>query len=183
MDSIYESSVCDKLALLKFEKKSIVDEDANLYIYDLNYYESGLNEIEQIEVGERKIGSILIKRDYVTTSGADPYMFAFHTNIVDESLFPEDHKATIAIVHGFGENSDIHLESAMQYALNGFDIHLIDLRGYGYSGGYRMQGNRIHDYHHEVSALLRQVNPKIPLFLYAHSMGGLTVVSYLLNNP
>lgn len=112
-NSVYVSSESDKLALRKFERQKPIDEDANLHIYDLNYYESGLNELEQIEDGERKIGNITIKRQYVTTSGGDSYMFAFHTHIMDTSYFPEDLKATIAIVHGFGENSDIHIESAL----------------------------------------------------------------------
>ena len=42
--------------------------------------------------------------------------------------------------------------------------------------------NRIHDLHFDVSTLLKQVNPKLPLFIYGHSMGGLTLASYLLNN-
>jgi alpha-beta hydrolase superfamily lysophospholipase len=81
-------------------------------------------------------------------------MFTFHTSVIDTS-FPSDQiRASIAIVHGFAECSDIHLESAIQYALNGFDVHLIDLRGYGLGGGFRMVNNRIHDYHYDVTALL-----------------------------
>lgn len=81
-------------------------------------------------------------------------MFTFHTNVIDTSIPSDQIRASIAIVHGFAECSDIHLESAIQYALNGFDVHLIDLRGYGLGGGYRMVNNRIHDYHYDVSALL-----------------------------
>lgn len=65
-------------------------------------------------------------------------MVAYHTQLRDTSIPDEQLRATIAIVHGFAENSDIHLESALQYALNGFEVHLIDLRGYGLSGGFRM---------------------------------------------
>lgn len=61
-------------------------------------------------------------------------------------------------------------------------MHLIDLRGYGLSGGFRMVNNRVHDYHYDVTALLSQCDPNLPLFLYGHSMGGLTVTTYLLNN-
>ena len=93
------------------------------------------------------------------------------------------HRGTIAIVHGYGECSDIHLESAVQFSLNGFDVHLIDLRGYGSSGGFRMTCSRIHDYHYDVTALLQQCSADLPLYLYGHSMGGLTIFSYLLNNP
>jgi len=42
--------------------------------------------------------------------------------------------------------------------------------------------NRIHDFHFDVTTLLKQANPKLPLFIYGHSMGGLTVTTYLLNN-
>jgi alpha-beta hydrolase superfamily lysophospholipase len=42
--------------------------------------------------------------------------------------------------------------------------------------------NRIHDFHYDVTALLRQCDPNLPLFIYGHSMGGLTVTTYLLNN-
>jgi alpha-beta hydrolase superfamily lysophospholipase len=115
--------------------------------------------------------------------GNDPFMFTLHTSLRDSTYFDEDLKATFAIVHGYGENSDIFLETALQYALNGFDVHLIDLRGYGLSGSARMSRHRVHDYHHDVSVLLQMVNPKLPLFIYGHSMGGLTILTYLMNNP
>ena len=110
-------------------------------------------------------------------------MYLMHTHIRDTSLFDEDIKATLCIVHGFGECSDIFLEPAMTYAMNGLDVHLIDLRGFGYSAGTRCGGNKILDYHHDVTTLLKTVNPTLPLFLYGHSMGGLTLITYLLNNP
>ena len=40
-------------------------------------------------------------------------MFTYHTNIRDLSIKDSDIKATMAIVHGYGENSDIFLESAI----------------------------------------------------------------------
>lgn len=82
-------------------------------------------------------------------------MFALHTNVKDTSYFDEDLKASIAIVHGFGENSDVFLESAIIYALNGLDVHLIDLRGYGFTAGSRMMQHKISDYQYEVTALLK----------------------------
>jgi len=87
------------------------------------------------------------------------------------------------IIHGFGENSDLFLESALNYAINGLDVHLIDLTGYGYSSGIRMACNTIDIFQEDLSFLLELVNPNLPLFLYGHSMGGLTVASFLTNNP
>jgi len=46
-----------------------------------------------------------------------------------------------------------------------------------------MAGNKLSDLHYDVIALLKQVQPHLPLFLYGHSMGGLTVFSFLVNNP
>ena len=46
-----------------------------------------------------------------------------------------------------------------------------------------MAGWKISELHYDFTALLKQVNPNLPLFVYAHSMGGLTVTSFLVNNP
>jgi acylglycerol lipase len=170
-----------ELKTLKFEKVRQVDEKNDLYTYNIDYYGGGLDCIEELYVGETMVGTLKIERKYVPTHGVD--MFCMHTRVRDTSLFEDDYKATIAIVHGFAENSDIHLESAMTYALNGLDVHLIDLRGYGFSGGSRCGGNKVSDYHYDVATLLKQVNPKLPLFVLGHSMGGLTVSSFFINNP
>jgi len=37
-------------------------------------------------------------------------MFLLHTRMIDVALQDNDPKATIAIVHGFGENADVFLE-------------------------------------------------------------------------
>ena len=154
MESIYVIGDQDKFVTRKFEKKFPIDSEETLHIYDLAYYESGLNEIEQLFEGERMIGDIKITRKFINSEGNDPFFFSYHTNLKDSRLFEEDLKATIAIVHGFGENSDIFLESAILYALNGFDVHLVDLRGYGLTGGPRMNSLGIADYHHDVTCLL-----------------------------
>lgn len=143
--------------------------------------------IEDLHEGERWVDSICISRKYIVThcnkGVVDSKMFLMHTNVRDTSIADEQLHGTMAIVHGFAENSDVHLESAMQYALNGFDVQLIDLRGYGMSGGFRMTNNWVHDYHYDVASLLKQSNPLLPLFLYGHSMGGLAITTFLLNNP
>lgn len=82
-------------------------------------------------------------------------MFTYHTLLRDTTIQDKDIKATFAIIHGYGENSDIFIESAIQYALNGFDVHLIDLRGFGMTGGPRMGGWKISDLHYDVAALFK----------------------------
>ena len=115
-----------------FAIKSTIDKDCGLFIYELNYYEKSLNSIELMDEGERMIGTVRVKRHYISFEQHDtPHMLTFYTNIRDTSFLDEDLKASVAIVHGFGENSDIFLETALQFALNGFDVHLVDLRGFG----------------------------------------------------
>ncbi len=63
------------------------------------------------------------------------------------------------------------------------DVHLIDLTGYGFSSGVRMANNSIQVFCEDIAHLLQLVNPDKPLFLYGHSMGGLSVASFLTNNP
>ena len=147
---------------VRFVQKAI-EIDEKTAVYTLKYFESGLwRHVEDLLEEEVFVGeSIRVKRSYVISQanhGNDnpsDKMFTFHTSVRDLNVRDENLRATIAIVHGFAENSDIHLESAIQYALNGFDVHLIDLRGYGLAGGYRMIHNRIHDFQFDVTALLK----------------------------
>lgn len=127
------------------------------------------------------VGKISVKRSLITTFGVE--MFACHTSIRDTSFNDQALKASFVIIHGLAENSDLFIEPALLYALNGFHVHLIDLRGYGLSAGVRMAQNKISDYHHEISAVLKEANPTLPLFIYGHSMGGLTLTTFLTNNP
>lgn len=140
-----------------FSKKLEVSEKDNLYIYTLDYYETHLNLIEDLHEGEIMIGSNLrMKRQYLESHGVCKHMYTYHTNLRDITIGDDQIRASMCIVHGYGENSDIFIESAIQYALNGFDVHLIDLRGYGMTGGSRMAGFKIHDLHHDVVVLLKQ---------------------------
>lgn len=72
---------------------------------------------------------------------------------------------------------------AIHLALNGFYINLVDLEGYGFTGGTRINRLTINKFHAQVNTLLEQVKPNLPCFLFAHSMGGLIINSYLGCNP
>jgi alpha-beta hydrolase superfamily lysophospholipase len=90
--------------------------------------------------------------------------------------------ASICFIHGFGEHSGRFMEFADFFAKQGFVIHLIDLRGYGHSGGARANGS-VEEFHHDVELLIRQANRNLPLFIYAHSMGASILTSLLIRNP
>jgi alpha-beta hydrolase superfamily lysophospholipase len=75
------------------------------------------------------------------------------------------------------------MEPAMHFALNGFDVHLGDLRGYGLSGGVRAGKNTISDFQCDLARHIQEVRTDLPLFLMGHSLGGMTTTSLLMNNP
>lgn len=91
-------------------------------------------------------------------------------------------KASICMVHGFAEHSGKLLNVAAYFALDGFEVHLIDLRSYGLSGGARC-GHSLIEFQQDIKVLLEQARSDVPCFLYGHSMGGLLVTTVLINNP
>ena len=113
----------------------------------------------------------------------DQPLHLFLTEIVDLTIPKEYLKGSLCIVHGFAQCSDAFFEIALHFALNGFRVHLVDLEGHGFSGGTRIVRLTIDQFHHSVTTLLQQVDPNLPCFLMGHSMGGLTVNSYLGLNP
>lgn len=92
-------------------------------------------------------------------------------------------KAAIAFVHGLGEHTGryAHVGNALTgsgYALVGFD-----LRGHGKSGGARGHFPSLEAVLQDIRQFLQQLtrlHPETPQFLYGHSLGGILVLSYVL---
>ena len=59
---------------------------------------------------------------------------------------------------------------------------MIDLRGFGYSGGPRAAAT-VEELHEDIELLLGKANRNLPLFIFAHSMGAALIVSLLVRNP
>jgi alpha-beta hydrolase superfamily lysophospholipase len=87
------------------------------------------------------------------------------------------------MVHGFGEYSENYFELAYQFGLNGFDVHLFDIEGFGYSSGSRFRGPNIQSLHFQMTMLMNQFKEGVPTFLYGFSMGCMIINTYLLANP
>lgn len=75
------------------------------------------------------------------------------------------------------------METALQLALNGYVVHLIDLDGNGYSAGQRISGLSVEIFMHNVATLLMQCDQALPVYLMGHSMGGMIVNQFLQWNP
>lgn len=70
---------------------------------------------------------------------------------------------------------------AEHFAREGFVVHLIDLRGSGFSGGSHGVAN-IEELHEDIKLLLQQAGKDLPLFLYGHSLGASLIASFLMRN-
>lgn len=70
---------------------------------------------------------------------------------------------------------------ADHFAREGFVVHLIDLRGFGFSGGSHGVAN-VEELHEDIKLLLQQAGRDLPLFLYGHSLGACLLASFLMRN-
>lgn len=63
-----------------------------------------------------------------------------------------------------------------------FEVLLVDMRGFGYSGGPR-GCSEVEDLQRDVIAVVKQANPDLPLYLYGHSLGGLVTLTLCYEYP
>ena len=98
--------------------------------------------------------------------------------------FPEGNsKGIICIVHGLGEHSDRYRHVAQAFTEAGFTVVALDLRGHGKSEGERGHTSSYWIMLSDLDELLRLVMqkfPKVPVFLYGHSLGGNLVLNYVI---
>lgn len=92
----------------------------------------------------------------------------------------------MGIVHGVGEHSDRYNNVVQHLASTGFAVYGFDLRGHGRSPGERIHIDNWNEYREDLAAflrLIREQEPKNPLFVYGHSMGALITLDYLVQEP
>ncbi len=96
-------------------------------------------------------------------------------------------RAAVCLVHGLGEHSGRYQHVAEAFNQAGFSMLAFDHRGHGRSPGKR---GHIPNYERLLDDIASAITttqerfPKIPVFLYGHSMGGSLVLNYALRrNP
>ena len=95
-------------------------------------------------------------------------------------------KATLAIVHGFGEHSGRYGNVVNWFVPQGYAVCAFDMRGMGRSPGQRGHINEWAELREDTRAFLQWAQgqaPDAPLFLLGHSQGGLIVLEYVLHYP
>jgi alpha-beta hydrolase superfamily lysophospholipase len=93
-------------------------------------------------------------------------------------------KATVLITHGQGEHSESYHRVISHFANKGYDFWAWDMRGHGRSEGIRGYAKSFQDYIQDyglfLDLILQKIDRNKPLFLMAHSMGGLVQISELI---
>lgn len=92
-------------------------------------------------------------------------------------------KASLVIVHGFGDHSGRYIEMAEYLVKAGIAVLAYDQRGAGQSPGLRMHINEWSEYRDDLTlaqAFLSNIYPTTPVFLFGVSMGGAEVLEYVI---
>jgi alpha-beta hydrolase superfamily lysophospholipase len=94
-------------------------------------------------------------------------------------------KAAICLVHGIGEHSGRYEYVGEFFARRGCALLALDLRGHGRSEGQRGHSPSLDILIDDIGRLHSEAvrrHPRVPLFLYGHSLGGVLAINYVLRH-
>ncbi|MFZ5596803.1 MAG: alpha/beta hydrolase [Bacillota bacterium] len=113
--------------------------------------------------------------------------FEWHTSdglkIFAREWRPEQVKAVVCLVHGFGEHCGRYNHLASHLETEGYAMLSHDLRGHGRSEGQRGHTTSYEALMEDIDHITGEASkrfPGLPVFLYGHSMGGNLVLNYAL---
>jgi alpha-beta hydrolase superfamily lysophospholipase len=98
----------------------------------------------------------------------------------------EGSRAAVIIVHGLCEHSERYNYVASRFNACGYSVYRFDNRGHGRSGGergYVDDFNEFIDDTEKVVELVNRENPKLPVFMLGHSLGGFIAAAYSIKYP
>ncbi len=124
----------------------------------------------------------------------DDYFDGFDGNKIHyEAYINEKAVGAVVVVHGFTESAEKFREMSYNFLQMDFSVFVIDNRGHGKSFRYNPEDpqtvsiRKFEDYVEDLNCFVTKVvKPAIgdlPLYLYAHSMGGAISVQYLQTYP
>jgi alpha-beta hydrolase superfamily lysophospholipase len=101
-----------------------------------------------------------------------------------QSWSPTDVKAVVVISHGLAEHSGRYAHVAARLNEAGYAVYGLDHRGHGHTDGTPGNIESFAYVRGDLDTLLsraRGEHPGLPVFLLAHSFGGLAALDYLVN--
>lgn len=107
-------------------------------------------------------------------------------NIYYQAWIPDGEvKAVLFLVHGLGEHSGRYHNHVNHFVPQGYAIYGLDHLGHGKSEGEREVIENFSDYTDTLAIYYQMVKgwqPRKPIFILGHSMGGLISCTYLLDH-
>jgi len=97
---------------------------------------------------------------------------------------PIETKGTILFLHGNGENISTHIRSVAWLPQHGYEVFLLDYRGYGESTGVSTLTSALSDIeevHRWLSGRLKNTQNEAPLYIFGQSLGGALAITYTAN--
>lgn len=106
------------------------------------------------------------------------------TTLFRRSWTPSDPPRSIVIVvHGLGEHSGRYDHVAEALTAEGHEVHALDHRGHGRSGGKRVHVRRFDEFVADLERFRTIVaRPGLPLVVLGHSMGGAIALDHVLRH-
>jgi acylglycerol lipase len=103
-----------------------------------------------------------------------------------QSWLPEgEPRAVLLVVHGIGEHSGRYMNLVNHFVPKGYAVYGLDHFGHGNSDGTRVFVEQFNDFTDTLKTFFDQIcaaQPGKPVFLVAHSLGGLIGCTYLLDH-
>lgn len=127
---------------------------------------------------------------YIEPRRKDGMFRSFDGNELHFAFISADEpKANIALLHGFTESIEKFMELSYYFVQEGYNVYILEQRGHGKS--YRAVADyslthvdRFTDYVEDFSRFVDEIiGDKLPLYIYAHSMGGGVAALYLEKYP
>jgi acylglycerol lipase len=107
-------------------------------------------------------------------------------NIYYQAWLPDGNvKAVLLVVHGLGEHSGRYMNAVNRFVPLGYALYALDHIGHGKSEGTREFVERFDDYTVPLESYFKMVKawqPGKPVYLFAHSAGGLIAAYYLIDH-
>lgn len=100
-----------------------------------------------------------------------------------QSWFVNQPIANVYIVHGFGEHSGRYEAESKPLNAANLNVFTFDLIGHGKSDGAKGYVSRFNNYIEDLKIYIQSAwDPKLPNFIYAHSMGALVTLDWFINS-
>lgn len=82
-------------------------------------------------------------------------------------------RGSLLLFHGLGEHTGRYDRFVQRFLSARFTVLAIDLRGHGRSEGVRGHTPSLDFWLQDIELLQQQAEPRLPVFIYGHSLGGL----------